>query len=141
MLQGTGVSREEIEAILAERFKFANYAPVRFTSALNGTGLGELLDTALSVFDQWTKGVPRYELRRTMMSAIAEHPPATFKGRSLKIYSVAQDRVAPPSFTFFVNRADTVHFSYQRYLENSLRRAYDFHGSPLKIRFKGRRGR
>ena len=95
----------------------------------------------ITVFDQWTKGVPRYDLRRTMMSAIAEHPPSGLKGRTLKIYSVLQDRVAPPSFTFFVNRADTVHFSYQRYLENSLRRAYDFHGSPLKIRFKGRRGR
>ena len=135
------MSKSEIEALLEERFKFADYAPVRFTSALDGTGLDELLDTALSVFDQWTKGVPRYDLRRTMMSAIAEHPPPGLRGRSLKIYSVAQDRVAPPSFTFFVNRTDTVHFSYQRYLENSLRRAYDFHGSPLKIRFKGRRGR
>ena len=141
LMEGTGVSKGEIEALLEDRFRFADYAPVRFTSALNGTGLDDLLDTALSVFDQWTKGVPRYDLRRTMMSAIAEHPPPGLRGRSLKIYSVAQDRVAPPSFTFFVNRTDTVHFSYQRYLENSLRRAYDFHGSPLKIRFKGRRGR
>jgi GTP-binding protein len=72
------------------------------------------------------------------MNAIAEHPPVAHKGRSVKIYSVAQEQTAPPSFTFYVNKADTVHFSYQRYLENRLREAYDFHGSPLKMRFKSR---
>ncbi len=141
LLDGKGVTRGEIEALLRIRFKFATFAPVCFTSALNGSGLEDLLDTAMSVFAEWTKGVPRYHLRRTMMSAIAEHPPPGLRGRSLKIYSVAQERVAPPSFTFFVNRADSVHFSYERYLENRIRQAYDFHGSPLKIRFKGRRGR
>ena len=72
------------------------------------------------------------------MSAVAEHPPVALRGRSLKIYSVAQDQTGPPSFTFYVNRSDTVHFSYQRYLENRLREAYDFRGSPLKMRFKSR---
>ena len=141
LLQGTGVTRGEIETLLRDRFRFATYAPVCFTSALDGTGLDRLLSTSIDVFNEWTKDVPRYELRRTVMSAIAEHPPTGLKGRSLKIYSVAQDQVAPPRFTFFVNRADTVHFSYERYLENRIRQAYDFRGSPLKMRFKGRRGR
>ena len=141
LLSGSGVTKGEIEALLRDRFRFAAYAPVCFTSALEGSGLDELLDTAMDVFNEWNKDVPRYELRRTMMSAIAEHPPTGLRGRSLKIYSVAQDQVAPPSFTFFVNRSDTVHFSYERYLENRLRQAYDFRGSPLKMRFRGRRGR
>ena len=141
LLEGKGVTKSEIEALLRNRFKFATYAPVCFTSALNGTGLDVLLETALDVYAEWTKGVPRYELRRTIMGAIAENPPSGLKGRSLKIYSVSQEEVAPPSFTFFVNRTDTVHFSYERYLENRLRQAYAFRGSPLKMRFKGRRGR
>ena len=141
LLSGKGVTTGEIEALLRDRFRFATYAPVCFMSALEGTGLDNLLGTAVDVFNQWNKDVPRYELRRTMMSAIAEHPPTGLRGRSLKIYSVAQDQVAPPSFTFFVNRADTVHFSYERYLENRLRQAYEFRGSPLKMRFKGRRRR
>lgn len=139
LLEGKGVTRGEIEALLRSRFKFATYAPVCFTSALEGSGLELLLDTAVDVFGEWTKDVPRYELRRTIMGAVAENPPSGLRGRSLKIYSVAQEEVAPPSFTFFVNRADTVHFSYERYLENRLRQAYDFRGSPLKMRFRGRR--
>ena len=72
------------------------------------------------------------------MNAVADNPPSPSGRRSLKIYGVAQDRTGPPSFTFYVNRSDMVHFSYRRYLENSLRAAYDFTGSPLRMRFKGR---
>ena len=141
LLEGKGITKGELVALLRDRFRFATYAPICFTSALNGTGLEELMDTSLDVYNEWTKGIPRYDLRRTMMSAIAEHPPTGIKGRTLKIYSVSQEEVAPPSFTFFVNRSDSIHFSYERFLENRLRRAYDFRGSPLKMRFKGRRGR
>ncbi|MXY47068.1 MAG: ribosome biogenesis GTPase Der [Chloroflexi bacterium] len=122
-----------------DRFRFASYAPICFTSALNGTGIANLLDTARQVYQEWTKGVPRYDLRRRVMGAVASHPPSLSGRRSLKIYSVAQDNTGPPSFTFFVNYSDMVHFSYKRYLENAIRAAYDFHGSPLRMRFKGRR--
>lgn len=123
-----------------QRFKFASYAPICFTSALNGSGIASLLDTARQVYQEWTKGVPRYDLRRRVMTAVAEHPPALSGRRSLKIYSVAQDNTGPPSFTFYVNHSDMVHFSYKRYLENALRAAYEFRGSPLRMRFKGRGG-
>ena len=133
-----GLNKEEAARWVRERFKFASYAPICFTSALDGSGIDHLLDTAQEVYQEWTKGVPRYDLRRTVMNAVAEHPPATSGRRSLKIYSVAQDKSGPPSFTFYVNRSDMVHFSYQRYLENTLREAYEFRGSPLRMRFKGR---
>ena len=122
-----------------DRFRFASYAPICFTSALNGMGIANLLDTARQVYQEWTKGVPRYDLRRRVMGAVASHPPSLSGRRSLKIYSVAQDNTGPPSFTFFVNYSDMVHFSYKRYLENAIRAAYDFRGSPLRMRFKGRR--
>ena len=140
LLTNKGVTKAEIEALIRHRFRFASYAPVSFTSALNGSGLDDLMDTSIDVYNEWIKGIPRYDLRRTMMSAIAEHPPSGVKGRTLKIYSVLQDQVAPPSFTFFVNRSDSIHFSYERFLENRLRRAYEFRGSPVKMRFRGRRG-
>ena len=140
LLEGKGITRGEVEALLRDRFKFASFAPIHFISALEETGLEDLLDTALYVFKEWTKDIPRRELRRAVMGAIAERPPAGLRGRQLKIYSVAQDQVAPPRFTFFVNRASNIHFSYERYLENRIRQAYDFRGSPLKMRFKGRRG-
>ena len=133
-----GLSKELAERMVREHFKFATYAPVCFISALRGAGVTDLMDTAQEVYGEWTKGVPRYDLRRTVMNAVADSPPASSGRHSLKIYSVAQDRTGPPSFTFYVNRSDMVHFSYQRYLENMLREAYRFRGSPLKMRFKGR---
>ena len=140
LLSGKGVTQGEVEALVRDRFKFASYAPIRFASALNGTGLDGLMQDAMLAFAEWSKKIPRADLRRTLMGAIAEHPPSGVKGRTLKIYSVAQEGESPPSFTFFVNRSDSVHFSYERYLENRLRQAYAFRGSPLKMRFKGRRG-
>ena len=138
LASGLGLSREDAEQTIRRRFKFASYAPICFTSALRGSGTDELLDTALGVYMEWSKGVPRYDLRRTVLNAVAENPPATSARRSLKIYGVEQDRTGPPSFTFHVNRSDMVHFTYRRYLENRLREAYEFSGSPVKMRFKGR---
>ena len=132
------ITQDEASMMVRERFKFARYAPVCFVSALRGTGIDGLMDLARSVSQQWSKGLPRYGLRRTILEAVAAHPPATSGRRSLKIYGVTQDKVGPPSFTFYVNRSDIVHFAYKRYLENTLRKAYGFEGSPLRMRFKGR---
>ena len=133
-----GLDQEKAIMSIKARFKFASYAPTLFLSALNGSGIGDLLRSAESVFGEWTKEVPRYDLRRTVMSAIAKSPPPSSGRHSVKIFSVAQDQTGPPSFTFYVNRPDKVHFSYQRYLENALRAKYQFDGSPLRIRFRGR---
>ena len=134
-----GLTKEEARRRTAERFRFAPYAPVCFISALGGSGIDSLLNVAWRVSEVRNKGVPRYELGRVVSRAVEEHPPATSGRHALKIYSVAQDDVGPPTFTFYVNRADMVHFSYQRYLENKLREAYGFEGSPLRFHFKGRR--
>ena len=133
-----GITQKDAIALVKERFKFAPYAPICFVSALTGNGVGKILDLAKEVYGEWSKGVPRYDLRRRIMTAVANHPPSLSGRHSLKIYSVSQDATSPPSFTFYVNRSDLVHFSYVRYLENSIRDAYEFRGSPLRIRFKGR---
>ena len=133
-----GMTQEDAVRQVRDKFRFVSYAPICFTSALKGRGIEELLTTAQEVFQEWSKGVPRYDLRRQVMNAVAAHPPSLSGKRSLKIYSVAQDQTGPPSFTFYVNRPDMVHFSYRRYLENAIRNAYEFKGSPLRMRFKGR---
>ena len=134
---GLGMTREEATRKVRERFKFASHMPVCFTSALEGTGMDGLLDQAAEVHRRWSMGLPRYDLRRTVLNAVAAHPPATGR-RRLKLYGVTQDRSQPPSFTFYVNNSDMVHFSYRRYLENALRSAYGFEGAPLRMRFKSR---
>lgn len=133
-----GLNKEAASRKVRERFKFASFAPVCFISALRETGLDVLMRTVQDVSDQWRKDLPRYDLRRTILNAVAAHPPALSGRSAAKIYSVSQDSTAPPSFTFYVNRADMVHFGYQRYLENTLRDAYGFTGSPLRMRFKRR---
>ena len=133
-----GLTKQGVESRVRERFRFAPYAPVCFVSALKGAGLDGLMRTALDVRTEWAKGVPRYDLRRTVMNAVADHPPSLKRRGSLKVYGVAQDQTAPPSFTFYVNRSEMVHFSYRRYLENAIREAYGFIGSPLRMRFRGR---
>lgn len=130
-------NQEAIETV-SNRFKFASYTPICFISSILGTGINEMMDTAYDVQREWQKGVPRYELRRVILEAVAAHPPSPTGKRSLKIYGVTQDTKGPPSFTFYVNRSDMVHFSYQRYLENALRNMYGFKGNRLRMRFKGR---
>ena len=137
---GLELDKEEAERTIRMRFKFAPHVPIVFLSALRRTGIEDLLGAAGAVYGEWTKTVPRYGLRRVVMDAVAEHPPASGGRRQLKIFGVAQDSSAPPSFTFYVNLAELVHFSYRRYLENSLRSAYGFDGSRLRMRFKGRAG-
>ena len=133
------LSKEEAERTIRMRFKFAPHVPIVYLSALERTGIPKLLSVAGGVYEEWTKTVPRYGLRRVVMDAVAEHPPASGGRRQLKIFGVAQDSSAPPSFTFYVNLSELVHFSYRRYLENALRSAYGFEGNRLRMRFKGRR--
>ena len=133
-----GITAVEALESVRNRFRFASYAPICLVSALDGSGINELLDTAKDVYLEWSKGVPRYDLRRRVMNAVAEHPPSLTSRRSLKIYGVTMDKTSPPSFTFYVNSSEMVHFSYARYLENTIRGAYEFRGSPLRMRFKGR---
>lgn len=138
LAKGLGITKEEAIQSVRDRFRFASYAPICLVSALDGSGIDGLLDTAKEVFVEWSKGVPRYDLRRRVMNAVAEHPPSMSGRRSLKIYGVTMDKTSPPSFTFYVNSSEMVHFSYARYLENAIRGAYEFRGSPLRMRFKGR---
>ncbi len=137
LASGLGMTQEEAVMEVRRRFKFVSHVPVCFTSALEGTGVYDLLDQAAEVHRRWSMGLPRYDLRRTVLSAVAAHPPATGR-RRLKFYGVTQDNSQPPSFTFYVNNSDMVHFAYRRYLENALRRAYGFEGAPLRMRFKSR---
>ena len=137
LASGLEMTKEEAERKVRERFKFVSHVPICFTSALEATGIGDLLEQAAEVHRRWSMGLPRYDLRRTVLNAVAAHPPATGR-RRLKFYGVTQDNSQPPSFTFYVNNSDVVHFSYRRYLENALRSAYGFEGTPLRMRFKSR---
>ncbi len=123
---------------IRSRLKFMPYAPIRMISALHGQGIGEALETALLVHEERGKRVTQRQLHSSVMAALAEHPPPSRGRRSLRLRRVVQADVNPPTFTFYVNNPDLVHFSYRRYLENRLRDSLGYQWNHLKLEFRGR---
>ncbi len=122
------------------KLKFIPYAPICFTSALNGTGVREVVETAIRVYREGARIAPRGALERALMEALAAHPPPSKGRRSLKVYRIYQKGTHPPTFILPVNHPELVHFSYQRYLENRLRSTFGFAGNPLQLIFSSSRG-
>lgn len=119
-------------------FKFIAYAPLVFASAITGQRVGKAIDVALRVQQARSCRVPTAQLNRVVLDAVSHHSPPSKRGRRLRIYYATQVGVAPPSFVLFVNDPQLVHFSYRRYLENQLREAFGFEGSPLRLSFRKR---
>jgi len=139
------VRRAEVVEQLRERLSFLDYAPVCFTSAARGEGLGDLFDAVDEVAAAARRRVPAGEVTRVLLDAL-ERRPVSVGGQPLTLQSAAQVSVAPPTFAVRVNRPADVHFSYARYLVNALRHAFGFPGSPIRLSFRkavtgrGRRG-
>lgn len=117
---------------------FLPYAPILFVSARTGLRLHRLPEVIARVAANHAARVDAAKLTRLVEEAQALHAPPGHKGRHLRIYSVAQVDVKPPTFVLVVNDPELVHFSYERYLENRLRQAFDFEGTPVRMRFRRR---
>jgi len=115
-----------------ERLPFLEHAPVCFVSALARRGLEELFDDVDRAAAEAKKRVPSGALLTTLRQAV-ERRPISARGVPLRVYSAQQVAVSPPTFALRVNLPDQIHFSYQRYLVNSLRHAYSFAGSPIRL--------
>ncbi len=129
----------EFQDQVREAFKFADYAPIVFVSALTGQRVSHLLDYAREVYVQRQKRVPTGELNNFLREVMLQQPPmAVKKGAHLRLYYAVQPQVEPPVFLFFANDGELVHWSYARYLENRLRERYGFQGTPIVIVFRSR---
>jgi GTP-binding protein len=104
-----------------------------------GKRVHKVVPLALAVREARFQRIPTSELNRLVQDALARHAPPSKRGKRLKIYYASQPGVDPPTFVFHVNDPKLVHFSYERYLENRLREAYQFPGTPLRLTFKPRR--
>lgn len=130
---------EEYTRWVRGALRFLDYVPVIFISALTGQRVHRVLTTALDVHQARFRRIPTGELNRLVQDALDRHAPPSKRGKRLKIYYVSQPGVDPPTFVFHVNDHELVHFSYERYLENQLREAYEFPGTPLRLLFRRRR--
>ena len=122
-------------------FSFMPYAPFIFLSAKTGQRVERLYELIRFVSEQNSIRIKTGMLNDVLAQATARVQPPTDKGKRLRIYYVTQPSTNPPTFVFFVNRAELFHFSYQRYLENQLRDTFGLEGTPVRfiIREKGER--
>jgi len=116
----------------------APWAPVAFGSAPTGRGVDDLLRLAAEARAARRRRVPTGELNVLLRSAFRKHAPPVFHHKRLKLFYAPQAGVDPPTFVLFVNDPDLVHFSYRRYLERTIRTAYDFEGTAIRIIFRPR---
>lgn len=129
---------KECTRFIQSRLKFMPYAPVLFVSAKEGQGVDKVLPMARRIYQERLKRIPTAEVNRVVQEAAAVHNLPRRGGRELKVLYATQVEVNPPTFVFSVNDPKLVHFSYQRYLENRLRRAYGFTGTPIRLLFRAR---
>lgn len=122
-----------------EILSFLPYARIIFVSAKTGQRLVKLYETVDQVMENITLRISTGVLNEIISEAVALNQPPSDKGKRLKIYYATQVSVKPPTFVFFVNDKELLHFSYQRYLENKLREAFGFFGTPIRIFVRERR--
>ena len=133
------VSAREVAVQRVRRtLHFAPYLPICFTSALEATGIDDLMITARATYNERTQRVTPPELVRAMRQALARNPHPSRKGKSILLEAVRQVDTNPPTFVFSVDNPSLVHFSYQRYLENHLRQWFGFTHTHLRLVFKRR---
>jgi len=136
-----GKAREIYLENIKRSFSFVPYAPVVFVSALTGWRLDKMFPLIVQTWQEQHKRIPTALLNELLEDAIAVNPPPNVKGKRVKIFYVTQPEVKPPTFVFFANEPDLIHFSYLRYLENRLRDSFIFSGTPIVIKLKKRQRR
>ena len=119
-------------------FKFVPYINFVFTSAKTKKRLHTLMPEVIKAYENNNREIKTSLLNDVITDAVSLHEPPSYKGKRLKIYFVSQTGSKPPKFTFNVNNKNLVHFSYERYLENKIREAFDLVGTPIILQFKNR---
>ena len=125
--------------LVRQDLNFMDYVPVLFISAKTGQRVDQVLPTALSVQEQRLLHLPTSQLNQVLQNAQAMHPGPSHAGKQLKIYYGTQVRSDPPTFMLYVNEPRLAHFTYLRFLENRIREANLFLGTPIRIVLKARR--
>mgnify|MGYP000592003796 FL=1 len=123
---------------LSNEIPFLEFAPKIYISALTKQRLPQIFEKAQEVYEQWTKRVSTGLLNKVIKEAYSLNPPTSVKGKRLKILYTTQSNAKPPTFVLFANNADLMKDHYKRYIENKLREAFGFFGTPIRIAVRER---
>lgn len=129
-------SAREYEKIIRQRLEPFTDVPVIFTSAITMQRMQKVLDTAMKVYNNRMKKIPTSKLNKVLLEAIEQYHPPAIKGKYIKIKYVTQLRSHAPAFAFFCNLPQYIKEPYRRYLENKIRKNFDFTGVPIQIFFR-----
>ena len=124
---------ESMEKIVRDKFAFMDYAPILFISAKTSQRVDKLFETIVKVNENSSKRLTTGVFNDMLAEAIMQVPTPQDKGKHLKIYYGTQVAVKPPTFALFVNDKELSHFSYERYIENQIRRNFGFEGVPIRL--------
>ena len=123
---------------IRKSFKYLDYAPIVFLSAIENKRVHTLFPSIEQAYEANHRRIATSVLNDVVNDAVAMFPPSEFNGGKIKFYYSSQVGVEPPTFAFFVNEPKYLHFSYHRYLENQIRKNFDFFGTPIKFEFRKR---
>lgn len=132
------LSAEKFASHIRDKMPFLTFAPILFASARTGRHIFDVLEMAIEVAESYVKRIPTSQVNKMLEQAVADHQPPIVQGRRLKFYYGTQVSVAPPTFLFSVNEKEGIHFSYERFLVNRIRDAFEFKGSPIRLVFRDR---
>ena len=138
------LSREKQKKVIdrtREILAFVPWAPLVTVSALKGTGVGALLGRIEDAVTEHRKRITTAELNRFFEEVLERHPPPTMHHRSVRLYYITQVTSAPPTLVIMTNEPKGVHFSYQRYVVNQIRKRFGFRGTPIRVRYRGKKKR
>lgn len=139
LVEKDGNTINNYQKMLEDKLSFMSYFKPLYLSALTGKRLEKIMPTVNEVHENSTRRITTGTLNEIIQKAILSQEPPTKKGKKLKIMYATQAEINPPTFVIFVNDATLVHFSYERFLENRLRDAVNFEGTPIKLVFKNRK--
>lgn len=140
LVEKDSYSMNKFNEKLSEDLKFMDYFVPLYGSALTGKRIDKLMETVDMVLDHASYRISTGTLNEILQNAVLTNEPPTKNGRRLKIYYITQPSTNPPTFVLFVNDKSLMHFSYERYLENCIRNAVDFKGTPIKLQVNSKKG-
>lgn len=140
LIEKDHMTYKKYEEIVRNKFPFMQYAPIILISAETGQRVHKIIGAINDVFGSYANRIGTGVLNDVIGQAILMNQPPSDKGKRLKIFYVTQAGTKPPKFIIFVNDKQLMHFSYQRYLENQIRKAFKFEGTPIKFEIREKRG-